>query len=143
MDYPHDFDKIVLYDKNSTFETLYTQLKNITYNNVSDYVTEVQVSEFIENLLLQLPVHSVVLVETKPRDKFTAIHSDRLLTMLKIFCDGEMRIIGLKLLKKLNGLTYNEMDFDTQTRLDNSAIHTICYKNGNDKFLELLKERAE
>lgn len=109
-----------------------------------DAWTSAKKSKFIESLFLRLPVPQIVLAETRPGSYAVIDGKQRLLSLQKFAIDGlesgSFPLIGLTLLKELNGKTLLEISNSISFREDfnvfwNSTIRTIVVRNWKDERL--------
>lgn len=109
-------------------------------NNVIDiptfqrgYVwTQPQASQFVESLLLGLPVPSIFLWK-EAEHKFLVVDGQQRLLTLKYFFDGifsdtgrEFQLRGVQ--PRLDGLTFKSLSPPERARLENALIHAIFFK---------------
>jgi hypothetical protein len=104
-------------------------------------------SQYIESLILNVPVPQLVLAERKDRrGKFIVIDGkQRLLALRQFHSKDEIfasyRLIGLSIRTDLNGVTYEELSNDLMREqdhnaLENSTIRTAVIRNwGDETFL--------
>lgn len=104
-------------------------------------------SQYIESLILNVPVPQLVLAERKDRrGKFIVIDGkQRLLALRQFHSKDEIfppyRLIGLSIRTDLNGVTYEELSSDLMREqdhnaLENSTIRTAVIRNwGDETFL--------
>lgn len=99
-------------------------------------------SQFIESLILGLPIPQIILAEKKNnKGKYIVIDGkQRLLTIRRFFSNKKddefqpLRLSGLEILKDLNGKTYSNLKDDPQfsnelSQLENQSIRTVVIKN--------------
>ena len=103
-----------------------------------------QASQFIESLLLGLPVPGIFLAQESETEKLMVIDGQQRLKTLQFFYSGSFRegeagIVQLRpfLLDKVNrdleGMKYADLSERDQNRLDNSLLHaTIVRQNSPD-----------
>ncbi len=105
-----------------------------------------QKSQFIESLVLNVPVPQIVLAERKDkRGKFVVIDGKQRLLTLRQFCAGDdeqvfkpFRLTGLTVRTDLNGADYKKLSNDALLEsdldaLDNSTIRTVVIRNWHEE----------
>lgn len=109
-------------------------------------------SQFIESLILGLPIPQIVLAEVKEKKgKYIVLDGKQRLLSLKQFSSIEnsensknLTLSGLEVKKNLNHITYKELSenpiFDSElSSFENQPIRTVVIKNWpNDDFLYLV-----
>lgn len=88
-------------------------------------------SKFVESLLLGLPVPEIFLYKEPDSQTHLVIDGQQRLKSLQRYFNGlfgnqKFRLSGIK--SKWNGLAYDELDEDDQTRLDDAIIHVTIFK---------------
>lgn len=148
------FSEAVLWSTDWTTETIISQLKkgNIELSpnfQRRDAWGVDRKSKFIESIILGLPIPQIILAEVKEkRGSYIVIDGKQRLLSIRQFASegGEdqfepLKINGLKVLKDINGKTYEEItaevDYDNYiTAFENQAIRTIIIRNWpNHNFL--------
>lgn len=130
-------------DMDWTVETLFNQInrKNIEMSPVfqrRDAWGIERKAKFIESLILGLPIPQIVLAEDNNNPgKFIVIDGKQRLSAIASYMGFEeegFQIEGLKILKELNGLKYNDFSQRNNFRdqLDNTTIRTTVVRNWKD-----------
>lgn len=103
-------------------------------------------SEFIESLILGLPIPPIILAERKDKKgNYIVIDGkQRLLSIRRFFVDNNddefeaLKLSGLKILKELNGKTFLKLKDNPEyervlDQLQNQVIRTIVVRNWPDE----------
>lgn len=115
-------------------EALVKRLKNKTYH-VPDFQrqyvwSQTDASKFIESLLLGLPVPGIFLYKETDTRNLVIDGQQRLKSLLKfyegVFRDRKFVLTGLK--SKWNNLSYNELNDEDRSRLDQATVHATIFK---------------
>ena len=95
-------------------------------------------SQFIESLLLGLPVPGVILAKDRDSQKLMIIDGQQRLKSIQFFYDGyfkpdsnkkSQQVFDLiQVQPQLKGRTYQKLEAEDQRRLDNSVIHATIIK---------------
>lgn len=148
------FSEAVLWGTDWTTETVVSQLKkgNIELSpnfQRRDAWGAERKSQFIESIILGLPIPQIILAERKDkRGSYIVIDGKQRLLSIRQYCvidDNDefqpLKLTGLKVLDDLNGKTYKELleqlDFSKyNTAFDNQSIRTVIIRNWpNQSFL--------
>ncbi len=148
------FSDAVLWGTDWTTETVVSQLKkgNIELSpnfQRRDAWGAERKSQFIESIILGLPIPQIILAERKDkRGSYIVIDGKQRLLSIRQYCVLEdtdefqpLKLTGLKVLDDLNGKTYKELleqlDFSKyNTAFDNQSIRTVIIRNWpNQNFL--------
>jgi hypothetical protein len=150
------YSDVVLHATDWTTETVVSQLKrgNIVLKprfQRRDAWDKQRKSQFIESLILGLPIPQIVLAESRERrGSFVVLDGkQRLLSLLQFWGFGEgpnnsYKLSGLDVRKGLSGKTYADLEgnaalLDDFTSLLNQPIRTVVIKNWpNIEFLHLV-----
>ncbi len=99
---------------------------------------QVRMSLFIESLILNVPIPSILLANDEKSNKFLVIDGKQRLSAILQFVAPEnegkgFKLKGLKVLKELNGYTYKKLAEDTSkeqylTRIENALLKTNVVK---------------
>lgn len=108
-------------------------------------------SAFIESLILNVPIPSLMLANESEKNKFIVIDGKQRLNAIISFIspdnDGKgFKLKGLKVLKDLNGYTYKKMLSDASkmeylNKIENAIIKTSVLKNYNSDVLYFIFNR--
>lgn len=134
---PSDFDNIFSMSVNWTFRGICELVQNgeielsPSFQRKNAWNSEKK-SELIESLLLNMPIPPIILAEYETdRKKYMVIDGkQRLQTMIGFFMpeqypywkESKGKIIELSILKKLNGLYYENLPSDTKRMLNNTVV---------------------
>ncbi|MCY4150664.1 MAG: DUF262 domain-containing protein [Aestuariivita sp.] len=93
-------------------------------------------SRFIESLLMGLPVPGIFLYKRPEDGRQLVIDGQQRLKTLQgfyqeMFKEKKFRLAGVR--EPWNGLTYHELDFDDQLRLDDSIVHAVIFSQESPK----------
>jgi hypothetical protein len=151
---PKKYAEAVTWATDWTTETLVLQLRKGTIDlnpefQRRDAWTDNKKSQFIESIMLGLPIPQIVLAERKDRKgTYIVIDGKQRLLSLARFCivtDEQtapgLTLDGLKILKKLNEINYSEMNNNSRFARELEAFHgqtirTVVIKNWpNEDFL--------
>lgn len=112
---------------------------------------EVRMSLFIESLILNVPIPSILLANDERSNKFLVIDGKQRLSAILRFVapdnDGKgFKLKGLKVLNELNGYTYKKLAEDTSkenyfTRIENALLKTNVVKKYDDCLLYFIFSR--
>jgi hypothetical protein len=101
-----------------------------------------QQSEFIESLLIGIPIPLIFLAEVKPHFAFEVVDGSQRIRTLQSFLNGELILKGLKLLSKLNNLKFEDLPSNYQRQFRNISLRCIVLADANDeKARRLLFQR--
>jgi len=141
----------VLWGTDWTTETVVAQLKkkNIELSpsfQRRDAWGEDRKSSFIESIILGLPIPQIILAERKDKKgSYLVIDGKQRLLSIRQFCVTDtnedfsgLRLKGLRILKFLNGKTYNDLISDPDlseyySAFENQSIRTVMIKNWPDQ----------
>lgn len=108
-------------------------------------------STFIESLILNVPIPSILLANDLESNKFVVIDGKQRLNAIISFLapnkDGKgFKLNGLKVLKDLNGLTYNKILLDSTkskyvNKIENALIKANILRNYNNDVLYFIFNR--
>lgn len=108
-------------------------------------------SAFIESLILNVPIPSLMLANDTANNKFIVIDGKQRLNAIISFIapenDGKgFKLKGLNVLKELNGYTYKKLLSDTSktqylSKIENALIKTSVLKNYNTDILYFIFNR--
>lgn len=108
-------------------------------------------STFIESLILNIPIPSILLANDVEKNKFIVIDGkQRLNTIISFIApekDGKgFKLKGLKVLKELNGFTYKRLKEDIEktrylNKIENSIIKASVLKNYDNDVLYFIFNR--
>lgn len=102
-----------------------------------------EASQFIESLLLGLPVPGVFLAKERESERLMIIDGQQRLKTLQYFYDGFFRpddhtkkklvfeLVGVQ--QRFEGLTYERLGDDDRNRLDNAVLHATIIKQESPK----------
>ncbi|MFI3251808.1 MAG: DUF262 domain-containing protein [bacterium] len=107
-------------------------------------------SQFIESLILHLPIPSILLADDNKRNKFIVIDGKQRISTIIEFISIEngksFKLKGLKVLKELNGLNY--LDLKTKhdlteyvSQLETYPLRATIVKNYDEKLLYFIFAR--
>lgn len=86
--------------------------------------TNGQKSKLIESLLLNIPIPPVFFYE-RDAARYEVMDGQQRMNAIREFFSGEFRLIGLKVLTPLNGLTYSKCPPRVKRTLDRASISAI------------------
>ncbi len=91
---------------------------------------QIHASRFIESLLMGLPVPGIFLYKRPEDGRQLVVDGQQRLKTLQGFYGGlfkerKFRLTGVR--APWNGLTYEELGFDDQLRLDDSIVHAVIF----------------
>ena len=98
-------------------------------------------SKLIESVLLAIPLPIIYLSQEKD-GRENAIDGQQRLTSFFAFIDGKFpdgkffKLSGLKVLPKLNGNSFSELDETDQAKIKYYTIRTVTFQNGSDEDLK-------
>lgn len=129
-----DLYSISSYGVDLDAETLVKRLGKNTYyvpKFQRQYVwTQTDASKFIESLLLGLPVPGIFLYKETDTKHLVIDGQQRLRSLQKyysgLFRERKFRLTGLK--SKWDGLSYEELTEEDQSRLDQAVVHATIFK---------------
>ncbi len=108
-------------------------------------------SAFIESLILNVPIPSLMLANDTEKNKFIVIDGKQRLNAILSFIapenDGKgFKLKGLKVLEELNGFTYKKLLSDVNktqylSKIENALIKTSVLKNYNNDVLYFIFNR--
>lgn len=108
-------------------------------------------SKFIESLILNIPIPSILLADNRERNEFIIIDGkQRLKTIVEFICPEKdnigFKLTGLEVLKELNGYTYKRLLEDPSKIEMLSSFQTYTFKasivrNYNEKLLYFIFAR--
>lgn len=133
--------EMVVYDASLTFQSVYRRIKITDFDTSPIDVSDLDVSKLIENQLLGIPTDPIWMAEIDPRAKYVAMGCEKLLTMVKRFVENQVILDGLVFFPELNGKQYQDLDSDWMSRLDNSVMRSVFYRNLPPEAIPLLLER--
>lgn len=112
---------------------------------------EVRMSLFIESLILNVPIPSILLANDEKSNKFLVIDGKQRLSAILQFVAQEnggkgFKLKGLKVLTELNGYTYKKLSEDTSkeqylTRIENALLKTNVIKKYDTSLLYFIFSR--
>lgn len=145
------FDQAVIWGTDWTTETITSQMKkdNIDvkpkFQRREAWSSNAK-SQFIESLILGLPIPPIILAEKKDqKGKYIVIDGkQRLLSIRRFFVEDDtdefdaLKLSGLKLLKELNGKTYTKLKNKPEyskviDQIQNQTIRTIVVRSWPDE----------
>ena len=156
FDNTNDFSDVVIWGTDWTLETIYKQLSkgNIDLNpkfQRRDAWGTVKKSLLVESFIIGMPVPPIILAERKSeKGKYFVIDGkQRLLTIYQFCTDDDdykkLRLKDVKILKEIEGKTYQELDEDMSRHkdmFDNQTIRAVVVKNWpNENFLYTMFHR--
>lgn len=108
-------------------------------------------SKFIESLMLNIPIPSILLADNREKNEFIIIDGkQRLKTIVEFICPEKdnvgFKLTGLEVLKELNGYTYKRLLEDVSKIEMLSSFQTYTFKasivrNYNEKLLYFIFAR--
>lgn len=111
----------------------------------------VRMSLFIESLILNVPIPSILLANDEKSNKFLVIDGKQRLSAILQFVapDNEgkgFKLKGLKVLKEINGYTYKKLAEDASkeqylTRIENALLKTNVVKKYDNNLLYFIFSR--
>ncbi len=91
------------------------------------YVWEIsRASQFVESLLLGLPVPGIFLSTVESNQKLLVVDGSQRLRTLKMFYENDLELIDVQ--KQFLGLTYSSLQPTDRRRLDNSILHATVVR---------------
>ncbi len=116
-----------------------------------DVWNEIQQSKFIESIMLNIPIPSILLADDKTRNHFIVIDGKQRITAILNFFASEkdgngLKLKGLEVLKELNGYNYAKLEKDPTkishlSQLENYTIRSTIVKNYDEKLLYFIFAR--
>ena len=156
LDNTNDFSDVVIWGTDWTLETIFKQLSkgnidlNPKFQRRDAWGTEKK-SLLVESFIVGMPVPAIILAERKSeKGKYFVIDGKQRLLSIYQFCTDDddykkLRLKGLRILRDIEGKTYQDFDEDLsryKDMFDNQTIRTVVVKNWpNENFLYTMFHR--
>jgi hypothetical protein len=92
---------------------------------------EEQQSEFIESLIVKLPVPFMFFYQT-PGGKMEIVDGSQRMRAMRAFLREDLRLRGLALVPELNGFQFEHLPLDRRNKLEDMTIRTIILDTDTD-----------
>lgn len=93
--------------------------------------TDIRQSEFIESVLIGLPIPFLFYYEDE-NGKYEIVDGSQRLRTLRRFMDGDLKLRGLELLEELNGFRFSDLADARKQKFSNRSIRGIVLEEGTD-----------